>query len=73
MTASHSESSGRVLLVDDNPTNLKVLNDTLKGRGYELRIAKSGEQALKVAERSRPDLILLDITDFQTPPDPTPA
>ncbi len=61
MTESNTESRGRVLLVDDNPTNLKVLNDTLKGRGYELRIAKSGEQALQVAEKSRPDLILLDI------------
>ncbi len=61
MTESNSGSGGRVLLVDDNPTNLKVLNDTLKGRGYKLRIAKSGEQALQVAEKSRPDLILLDI------------
>lgn len=61
MSESNSGNRGRVLLVDDNPTNLKVLNDTLKGRGYELRIAKSGEQALQVAEKSRPDLILLDI------------
>ncbi len=61
MTESKSGSNGRVLLVDDNPTNLKVLNDTLKDRGYELRIAKSGEQALQVAEKSRPDLVLLDI------------
>lgn len=61
MTGQIPEGGDRILLVDDNPTNLKVLHDTLKNRGYELRIAKSGEQALKIAQNSRPDLVLLDI------------
>ena len=56
-----TSSVGRILLVDDNPTNLKVLHDTLKDRGHELRVARSGEQALHVAAKSLPDLILLDI------------
>ena len=56
-----ARGAGKVLLVDDNPTNLKVLNDTLKDRGYDLRIARSGEQALQVAGKSLPDLILLDV------------
>ena len=51
----------RILLVDDNPTNLQVLFQTLEGRGYELLIAKSGEDALKIAPKAQPHLILLDI------------
>ena len=40
--------TARILLVDDNPTNLQVLYQTLDGRGYELRVAKSGEDALAI-------------------------
>ena len=51
----------RILLVDDNPTNLQVLMGTLEGRGYHLLIAKNGESALKIVHKACPDLILLDI------------
>jgi sigma-B regulation protein RsbU (phosphoserine phosphatase) len=51
----------KVLLVDDNPTNLQVLVGTLEGRDYNLLIAKNGEKALTIARKARPDLILLDI------------
>ena len=37
-----SKEPQRILLVDDNPTNLQVLFQTLEGRGYKLLIAKSG-------------------------------
>jgi phosphoserine phosphatase RsbU/P len=47
--------------VDDNPSNLEVLMATLGGRGYTLLVAKSGEDALSIARRARPSLILLDI------------
>jgi len=50
-----------ILLVDDNPTNLQLLFGTLKGLGHKLLVAKSGEDALKVAQWAQPDLILLDI------------
>jgi PAS domain S-box-containing protein len=50
-----------ILLVDDNPTNLQLLFGTLKGLGHKLLVAKSGEDAIKVAKWSHPDLILLDI------------
>ncbi len=53
--------SDRILLVDDNPTNLQVLMGTLEGRGYHLLIAKNGESALRIGGKVRPDLILLDI------------
>ena len=51
----------KILLVDDNPTNLQVLLQTLNGRGYKLLIAKDGENALRIAHKARPALILLDI------------
>ncbi len=50
-----------ILLVDDNPTNLQVLFQTLEGIGCKLLVAKSGEQALVIAGRALPNLILLDI------------
>ena len=50
-----------ILLVDDNPTNLQLLFSTLKGLGHKLLVAKDGTDALKVAQWSHPDLVLLDI------------
>lgn len=51
----------QILLVDDNPANLKILYETLDGRGYRLLVADNGEKALTIARKSLPDLILLDI------------
>ncbi|MGD9054975.1 MAG: response regulator [Desulfobacterales bacterium] len=50
-----------VLLVDDNALNLQMLHQTLQGLGYRLLSAKSGEDALRIAQQVLPDLILLDI------------
>jgi len=50
-----------ILIVDDNPNNLKVLAGVLKGEGYDFRMAKSGHSALSILEKMHPDLILLDI------------
>jgi sigma-B regulation protein RsbU (phosphoserine phosphatase) len=50
-----------ILLVDDNPTNLQVLFQTLDGVGCKLLVAKNGEMALSIAAKACPDLILLDI------------
>lgn len=50
----------RILVVDDVPTNIKVLLPTLKPH-YDVSIATDGKRALQVAEAQRPDLILLDI------------
>ena len=50
-----------ILLVDDNPTNLQVLFQTLEGVGCKLLIAKNGQGALAIAAKALPDLILLDI------------
>lgn len=50
-----------LLLVDDNPTNLQVLYQTLEGYGYKLLLAKNGIDALAIINKVHPDLILLDI------------
>lgn len=50
-----------ILLVDDVPENLSLLIDTLKGAGFEIRVAESGERALKQIPFVKPDLILLDV------------
>lgn len=51
----------QILLVDDNATNLQVLYQTLEGHGYRLLAARSGKDAIAIAERAVPDLILLDV------------
>ncbi|MDD7804806.1 MAG: response regulator [Endozoicomonas sp. (ex Botrylloides leachii)] len=51
----------RILLVDDNPTNLQMLLQTLNGRGYKLLIAKNGDNALRIAAKAKPAIVLLDI------------
>jgi DNA-binding NtrC family response regulator len=56
-----AEDADRILLVDDDATNLDVLRHTLDGRGYRLFVTRSGESAVDVARRVHPQLILLDI------------
>lgn len=54
--------AGRTILVaDDNPENLSVLNAMLGKAGFRVRVARDGEQALRSAMAERPDLILLDV------------
>ena len=58
---NQSEPTDKILLVDDNTTNLQLLHETLDGLGYKLLIAKNGKTALVIAQKARPSLILLDI------------
>ncbi len=51
----------RILIVDDNPTNVKILQTRLAADGYEIVTAADGEQALARARQDSPDLILLDV------------
>lgn len=55
------EHKSKILLVDDNPVNLQVLQGALDQLDCTLLAARSGEQALKIAKKARPALILLDI------------
>jgi len=49
-----------VLVVDDVPENLALLNDALDEAGYTVLVATSGEAALALAARAQPDIVLLD-------------
>jgi adenylate cyclase len=51
----------RILIVDDNPANLDIIETRLKSRGYETVTARDGEEALAVVRQSLPDLVLLDV------------
>ena len=51
----------RILIVDDNPTNVKVLQTRLAAEGYEVLTAADGEEGLAAARQHTPDLILLDV------------
>jgi len=51
----------RILVADDNAMNLDIIRTRLAAHGYEILIAADGEEAVDVARRERPDLILLDI------------
>ncbi len=51
----------KILLVDDNAMNLQVLHGALSGLGHRLLAARSGDQAIKIARKAQPALILLDV------------
>ncbi len=51
----------RILIVDDDPRNLKLLDFRLKSVGHETIFAMDGGEALELATREKPDLVLLDI------------
>lgn len=52
--------SGLVLIVDDSAENLNVLSSALISEGLEVAVACDGEEAIELASRAQPDLILLD-------------
>src|ERR1700736_3894548 len=52
---------GNIMVVDDNPANLRLLEDMLRQHGYEVRSFPRGRLALAAADQEPPDLILLDI------------
>ena len=58
---THLMPKPKVLIVDDQPTNVQILAEALK-TDYDVRITNNGERALEIAQKSdKPDLILLDI------------
>ncbi|MBU1168577.1 MAG: response regulator [Proteobacteria bacterium] len=61
MTATFSNHGGTIMVVDDKPSNLKLLGKMLREKGYVVRIFPKGELALKSAIIDPPDVILLDI------------
>jgi two-component system, cell cycle response regulator DivK len=50
-----------ILVVEDNPLNLKLVRDVLQVAGYHVIEAQSGEEGLRVAKEDPPDLVLMDL------------
>jgi two-component system cell cycle response regulator DivK len=51
----------RILVVEDNERNLRLVRDVLQHAGFEVVVADSGEQGVDVATSSAPDLVLMDL------------
>ncbi len=51
----------RILVIEDNPKNLKLVRDVLTYAGYEVIEATSGEDGVRLAAERGPDLILMDL------------
>jgi len=61
-TQAHiTKPAATILVVDDNPINLKLVADLLAFEGYRVLKAEDGEQAAASVEAEPPDLILLDV------------
>jgi len=64
MNQSRSSTTAQeplILVVDDAPDNLKLLERLLEKQGYRIQICQSGREAIQIVPRLRPELILLDI------------
>lgn len=53
--------TARILIVDDNPTNLKLASDVLLSEGFAVEASHDAEEARRLIGRRPPDLILMDI------------
>jgi twitching motility two-component system response regulator PilH len=51
----------KILLVDDSKTELHVLSEMLIKRGFQVRTAENGDEALRRLQEDKPDLILMDV------------
>jgi two-component system cell cycle response regulator DivK len=53
--------SKKILIVEDNPQNMRLIEMALSAESYTLLGTTDGEEALEVAKKERPDLIIMDI------------
>jgi DNA-binding response OmpR family regulator len=56
-----TQKKKRILLVDDDAEIIEALRFALTGQGYEVLVARDGNQGLAMAEREDPDLVILDM------------
>ncbi len=52
---------GEILVVEDNPSDVKILSKILKDNGYKVRLANNGESALSSVKKKRPNIVLLGL------------
>ncbi|GAP93989.1 hybrid sensor histidine kinase/response regulator [Leptolyngbya sp. NIES-2104] len=58
---TRSRTVDRILVVDDTPDNCLLIQAILQDEGYQVELADSGKEALRLIEQSPPDLVLLDV------------
>lgn len=61
MVENSAQARKRILLVDDDREIIESVRIALEGLGYEVLIARDGNQGLALAERENPDLVILDM------------
>lgn len=61
MEGDELRQNKKILVVEDNPTNIILFQDVLESRGYTVSLAKTGYEAFEQVEKERPDVILMDI------------
>lgn len=57
----HMSTTKKILIADDEPDILEILQFNLSAEGYEIITAKNGDEAIEKAKRTQPDLVILDI------------
>jgi len=60
-TVPTKEGKGKVLVVDDAPDTLEIIQKLLRYEGYDVTVASTGEEGLKKVEEEKPDVVLMDI------------
>ena len=58
----HKKAKGKVLIVDDAPDTLEIIETLLRYEGYDVITALTGEEGVKKAEEGKPDVVLMDIS-----------
>ena len=60
-TAVHRDAKGKVLIVDDAPDTLEIIQKLFRYEGYDVALASTGEEGVKKVEEEKPDVVLMDI------------
>jgi len=58
---TETRSGKLILIVEDNELNMRLLNDVLEAHGYAIIKTGTGEEAIELARREQPDVVLMDI------------
>jgi twitching motility two-component system response regulator PilH len=54
-------TKARILVVDDSPTEIHIFKKILEKHGYEILVAKDGQEGVDIAKQALPDIILMDV------------
>lgn len=54
-------AKGTILVVEDSPTEMRLITALLRGKGYTILTAETGEEAIEMATKEAPKLVVLDI------------